>query len=190
MFWGFHVHLDFPCWREVWNDAQNCSCVDHLFKSTLQLSFLVPTLVHMYYNLQVLRLSQSTITQLSIGHIVNLCSNDVQRFDTVRTLAPCSLLFILIFSEFWVYEWILGCSTVHTCCYLSLVEGDWSKLFSCFGNYCASTTNTIHVSSFSCQMEVCASNYIVYMQVCSYCQGVCTASHRPIVCAYLISGVK
>ncbi|XP_065914062.1 ATP-binding cassette sub-family C member 4-like isoform X2 [Dysidea avara] len=31
---------------------------------------------------KVLRLSQSTIGQLSIGHIVNLCSNDVQRFDT------------------------------------------------------------------------------------------------------------
>ena len=166
MFRSIHVHLDFPCGREVWNDAQNCSCVNHLFESTVQRSFLVTTLVHMYYNLQVLRLSQSTITQLSIGHIVNLCSNDVQRFDTVRTLTPCSWMFILVFSEFWVYEWTLGCSSIHTCSYLSLVEGDWSKLFSCFGYYCSSTTNTIHVSSFSCQMEVCVSNITQYACKC------------------------
>ncbi|XP_065897571.1 ATP-binding cassette sub-family C member 4-like [Dysidea avara] len=30
---------------------------------------------------KVLRLSQSTISQLSVGHVVNLCSNDVQKFD-------------------------------------------------------------------------------------------------------------
>ena len=33
---------------------------------------------------QVLTLSQVTIGQVSIGHIVNLASNDVQRFDMVR----------------------------------------------------------------------------------------------------------
>lgn len=33
--------------------------------------------------LQVTRLSQVTIGKLSIGHIVNLSSNDVQRFDLV-----------------------------------------------------------------------------------------------------------
>ena len=32
----------------------------------------------------MLRLSQVTIGKLSIGHIVNLVSNDVQRFDLVR----------------------------------------------------------------------------------------------------------
>ena len=36
-----------------------------------------------YLQFQVLRLSHSTIGQLSIGHIVNLASNDVQRFDLV-----------------------------------------------------------------------------------------------------------
>ena len=34
--------------------------------------------------MQVLRLSQSTISQQSIGRIVNLSSNDVQKFDIVR----------------------------------------------------------------------------------------------------------
>jgi len=33
--------------------------------------------------LQVLKLSNSTIKQLSIGHLVNLASNDVHRFDGV-----------------------------------------------------------------------------------------------------------
>ena len=33
--------------------------------------------------MQVLKLSQSTVSQLSIGHIVNLASNDVKRFDLV-----------------------------------------------------------------------------------------------------------
>lgn len=32
---------------------------------------------------QVLTLSQVTIGRISIGHIVNLASNDVQRFDMV-----------------------------------------------------------------------------------------------------------
>ena len=32
---------------------------------------------------QVLKLSQVTIGKLSIGHIINLASNDVQRFDLV-----------------------------------------------------------------------------------------------------------
>lgn len=39
--------------------------------------------VHIF---QVLRLPQSTISQQSIGRIVNLCSNDVQKFDTVCTV--------------------------------------------------------------------------------------------------------
>ena len=33
---------------------------------------------------KVLSLSQVLVGQLSIGHIVNLASNDVQRFDLVR----------------------------------------------------------------------------------------------------------
>jgi len=33
---------------------------------------------------QVLKLSHSTIAKLSIGNIVNLASNDVQRFDRVN----------------------------------------------------------------------------------------------------------
>ena len=35
------------------------------------------------YSLQALKLSHSTVGQISIGHIVNLASNDVQRFDLV-----------------------------------------------------------------------------------------------------------
>ena len=35
------------------------------------------------YFFQILRLSHSTIGRLSIGYIVNLASNDVQRFDLV-----------------------------------------------------------------------------------------------------------
>ena len=33
---------------------------------------------------KVLSLSQVTVGRISIGHIVNLASNDVQRFDLVR----------------------------------------------------------------------------------------------------------
>ena len=39
--------------------------------------------VSFYCTIQVLRLSHSTIGRLSIGHIVNLASTDVQRFDLV-----------------------------------------------------------------------------------------------------------
>ena len=37
--------------------------------------------------MQVLHLSQSTIGKLSIGHIVNVASTDVQRFDLVCKLS-------------------------------------------------------------------------------------------------------
>ena len=33
---------------------------------------------------KVLSMSQATVGRLSIGHIINLASNDVQRFDLVR----------------------------------------------------------------------------------------------------------
>ena len=33
--------------------------------------------------LQILSLSQATLGQFSAGHIINLASNDVQRFDPV-----------------------------------------------------------------------------------------------------------
>ena len=32
---------------------------------------------------QILKLSQNTVGKLTIGHIVNLASNDVHRFDMV-----------------------------------------------------------------------------------------------------------
>ena len=38
----------------------------------------------MFVSMQILKLSQVTIGKLSVGHIVNLASNDVQRFDLVR----------------------------------------------------------------------------------------------------------
>ena len=37
--------------------------------------------------IQVLTLSQVTIGQISIGHVVNLASNDVQRLDLVRSIS-------------------------------------------------------------------------------------------------------
>ena len=39
--------------------------------------------LHNYF-FQVLRLSQVTVGKLSIGHVINLASNDVQRYDLVR----------------------------------------------------------------------------------------------------------
>ena len=36
--------------------------------------------------LQVLTLSQTTVGQLTIGHVVNLASNDVHRFDQVSAM--------------------------------------------------------------------------------------------------------
>ena len=46
--------------------------------------------------IQVLTLSQVTIGQISIGHVVNLASNDVQRLDLVRSIScvHCDLTFI------------------------------------------------------------------------------------------------
>ena len=37
--------------------------------------------------MQVLSLSQSTVSQLTIGHVVNLASNDVHRFDYVSSIS-------------------------------------------------------------------------------------------------------
>ena len=50
--------------------------------------------------LQVTSLSQVTIGRISIGHIVNLASNDVQRFDLVST---CLQMFVTLsrFAIFW-----------------------------------------------------------------------------------------
>ena len=50
----------------------------------------------LYLQLQVLRLSHSTIGQLSIGHIVNLASTDVQRFDLVRDTRATSVYILRI----------------------------------------------------------------------------------------------
>ena len=35
------------------------------------------------YTQQVLTLSQTTLSQLTVGHVINLASNDVHRFDHV-----------------------------------------------------------------------------------------------------------
>ena len=45
--------------------------------------------------IQVLSLSQVTIGQLSIGHIINLASNDVQRFDPVGSLSVAQAIYNL-----------------------------------------------------------------------------------------------
>ena len=37
------------------------------------------------YAQQVLTLSQTTLSQLTVGHVINLASNDVHRFDEVST---------------------------------------------------------------------------------------------------------
>ena len=41
--------------------------------------------VIVYYsnNIQVLRLSQMTLSHVTIGHVINIASNDVHRFDEV-----------------------------------------------------------------------------------------------------------
>ena len=46
----------------------------------------------------MLTLSQVTIGQVSIGHVVNLASNDVQRFDLVRSINS-SLIHLLVFNN-------------------------------------------------------------------------------------------
>ena len=46
---------------------------------------------------QILKLSQVTIGKLSVGHIVNLASNDVQRFDLVRQSMYLK----------WIYTWCI-----------------------------------------------------------------------------------
>ena len=47
---------------------------------------------------QVLSLSQATVGQLSVGHIVNLASNDVQRFDPVSTFRT-KIIFVVVEQE-------------------------------------------------------------------------------------------
>ena len=46
---------------------------------------------------QILSLSQVTIGKLSIGHIVNLASNDVQRFELVTCCIQLTPYFLNIF---------------------------------------------------------------------------------------------
>ena len=43
------------------------------------------TYIYIYYmyTQQVLTLSQTTLSQLTVGHVINLASNDVHRFDYV-----------------------------------------------------------------------------------------------------------
>ncbi len=50
-----------------------------------------------HISMQILRISQVTLGKISVGHLVNLASNDVQRFDLVKvlflfSLSICSLL--------------------------------------------------------------------------------------------------
>ena len=54
-------------------------------------SYVIIVILHVSYCvlflltcMQILKLSQVTIGKLSAGHIVNLASNDVQRFDLVK----------------------------------------------------------------------------------------------------------
>lgn len=60
--------------------------------------------------MQVLSLSQATIGQLSVGHIINLASNDVQRFDPVSLSSPldfsvCISPYLHILSS---HDWLIS----------------------------------------------------------------------------------
>ena len=65
-------------WTEGWDDMQDHVHICHLPESeglnTFRYRFMGACL-------QVLRLSQVTLGRISTGHVVNLTSNDVQRFD-------------------------------------------------------------------------------------------------------------
>ena len=91
----------------------------------------------------MLRLSQVTIGKLSIGHIVNLASNDVQRFDLVRAshTYQCSHVtyrctctvrgFFLLFQAF-VFLPYLVISPLHVIVvtYLIYVEVGWTAFLT------------------------------------------------------------
>ena len=82
---------------ENWNDVQNNDDLCHIQEGTVSSSpWVFATLISAVYRRislgsflkyytpsQVLSLSQVTVGEISIGHIVNLASNDVQRFDLV-----------------------------------------------------------------------------------------------------------
>ena len=84
----------------------------------------------------MLRLSQVTIGKLSIGHIVNLASNDVQRFDLVRKNLPTVILLILYdFNDnlqAFVFLPYLVISPLHVIVvtYLIYVEVGWSAFLT------------------------------------------------------------
>jgi len=126
----------------------------------------------MCHNLQILRLSQSTITQLSIGHIVNLCSNDVQRFDTVRIPILCLSMFILIFQNFeFINElWVVPLFTPVVIYLL------WREI----GPSCLAALAIIVLqpplqfvlARLVAKWRYVLQYYTVYMELCSYCWGV------------------
>ena len=72
-------------------------CIFNSLRVTFQ--HLSVTKINEWFNnhfltlLQILSLSQVEIAQVSVGHIINLASNDVQRFDPVRSctklMHPC-----------------------------------------------------------------------------------------------------
>ena len=69
---GFTVNL---CSGSVYIVYGMCICV-----------LVLPCMIVFVYKLQILVLSQVTIGQVSIGHVINLASNDVQRFDLVNII--------------------------------------------------------------------------------------------------------
>ena len=71
----------------------------------------VTLIFHSYYSAkhlsspQVLSLSQDTIREVSVGHIVNLASNDVQRFDMVWLRDTCAATgFTFMFQGFFYIQ--------------------------------------------------------------------------------------
>lgn len=50
--------------------------------------------------MKILCLSQSTIGQLSIGHIINLASNDVQKFELVKIICSYTIIACLVMQGF------------------------------------------------------------------------------------------
>ena len=69
----------------------------------------------------MIRLNQTTIGKLSVGHIVNLASNDVQRFDLVRNCYPFPvvILYIVLLAGLNVHALLMDRSYLPHCLHIS-----------------------------------------------------------------------
>ena len=71
----------------------------------------------MYFTLilytQLLSLSQVTIGKLSAGHVINLASNDVHRFDLVSVNSIAQLLYIIMCSAYYIAKSFFICIVLY-----------------------------------------------------------------------------